>query len=947
MSKAEQDRKFHKPDVIGTSADVRMKGYDQRLKMEADSPFGGLNWRSVGPERQGGRVIDIMSPKNLPGTIYVAYATGGLWRTEDQGNTWTPLFDHESAFALGSLALSDDGQTIWLGTGENNSQRTSYAGTGVFKSTDAGKTWQNMGLPETQRIGKVLIDPRNPQVAYVGAEGHLYSQNPERGVYKTTDGGKTWNQVLPLDKYTGIIDMTMDPRNSEVLYASAWDRDRRAWDFREGGAGSALYKSTNAGKTWFKLGSGFPESHDLGRIGIAQSPSHPDTIYAFIDNQSADTDTMDEDEGAPSGVLTPHRFVMLDEAELLQIPHETVQTFWSRYGVPGLKLNDMLDQVKNKKLTMAQVRQRLSENNPGLFRELQLDEEVYRSDDSGKHWKRTHPMLLGPFGGYYWGRVFVSPVNPDEVYICGVPLLRSLDGGKTWKAVARETHVDYHAYYIDPKNPKFQAVGSDGGVYFSYDSGAHWRHMENMAVGQVATVAVDNKFPFNIFCGLQDNGTLKGSNLYRPGRSDPEQWEEINGGDGAAIAVDPRDDGDVIYTSYQFGAVEGYNQKTRDRWDLTPRPQKGEPALRFNWITPILISPHQGDIIYVASQKLHRSLDKGKTWEDLGGDLTKKSHTDGNVPFDTIKDVSESPFKFGVIYIGCDDGAVKMTMDHGFAWQDISTPAKDVWVTRVVASKWDKGTVYVSQSGYREDDFTPYLWKSTDYGQHWTSMTGNLPPEPINVVREDPNKKDILYVGTDMGVFVSFDGGTVWEALSGAIPHGPVHDLAVQERDKELVAGTHSRSVWVLDLAKVYSLDKDLRAKDLFIFPVDRMTRSANWGYSNPNSGFEGAAPTLKGDIWSSKAGPATLGLKSKDGKVVKEMPINLLKGYNSFAIPLQLAPGVPFVRAKAQPKTFQDVLKDPYEASRGQFLPAGTYTIEIVRGDKTVTASWTLDSPS
>jgi photosystem II stability/assembly factor-like uncharacterized protein len=949
LSKREQDLKYHKPDVIGTDVQARLRSYEHRLQMERDSPFAGIKWRNVGPERQGGRVVEILSPQNKPGTFLVAYATGGLWRSEDEGYTWESLFDHEGAFSIGSVAANKDGTTIWIGTGENNSQRTSYSGIGAYKSIDSGRTWKNMGLCDTHRIGKVVIDPDNENTVYVGALGPLYSEGAARGVYKTTDGGATWKQVLQTDPYTGIIDVVMDPRHHETLYAATWDRDRRAWDFREGGPGTAIYKSKDGGRSWIKLQQGLPNTADLGRIGLAISPSRPDTLYAFVNNQAPYKDTMDEDEFQPSGVLTPHRFLLLNEEQFAQVPRKELERFFSGYLPKSIKLDDVLQKLKDKKMTLDELRAAIEKANPDVFVEDQVLEEVYRSDDGGMHWRRTHPQRLGPHGGYYWGRVFVHPQNPDEVYTAGVIMLKSTDGGRTWAEVVKKAHSDFHVYYIDPRNPRLQAVGTDGGIYFSLDSGGHWRHVENVSVGQFTTIAVDNKTPYNIYGGLQDNGTIKGPSTHKGGEGDPNEWTYVGWGDGSAVAVDPRDDGDVIYTASQFGQHQGQNQKTGDRWRIRPSAPDDQPPLRFNWISPILISPHHPDIIYLGSQKLHRSLDKGKTWEDLSGDLTRNL-PNGNVPFSTIKDISESPFKFGLVYIGADDGTVKVTKDHGATWTDIATPAKNKWVTRLVASKWDKATVYVAQSGYRDDDFQPYLWRSTDYGAHWTSIVGDLPLEPINVVREDPNRKDMLYVGTDMGIFVTTDVGARWLALPGGLPHTPVHDLAIQARDKELVAASHARSVWVLKLDQLYALDKGLQGKELYVYPLETMHRSRSWGYGYPSPETDTAppAPELHGQLWTNKPGKAVIRLIGKDGKVVKEQVQELVRGFNSFAISLQLSPSKRGVAAvKGRPiKTLEDILKDPYESERPGFIAAGTYSVEITVNGLTSKESWTLEPP-
>ncbi|MFI5386568.1 MAG: glycosyl hydrolase [Fimbriimonadales bacterium] len=822
---ADEIAKFHTPKVTGMPASARMAAYEKRLKMESDSPFGQLKWRNVGPEIQSGRVVGIDAPVGQPNVLYIAFATGGLWKSDDYGTTFASIFDGYSSCGIGNFAMTKEGNTIWVGTGENNNQRTSYAGTGVFKSTDAGKTWQYMGLPESQHIGKILIDPRNENTVYVGALGHLYSQNPERGVYKTTDGGKTWQWVLKLDDQTGIIDMAMDPRNSDVIYATAMDRDRRAWDFRESGPGSGVYRTTDGGKNW-KLIQELPHGEAAGRIGIAISKSNPDRIYVYADNHGENADWLDEDERVPSGTLTVRRFLNLTEEAFVGLDKKAADSFWSRYAPDDLKFEDAVQKVKDKKMTMEQLRDAFAKKTPNAFKPPTVQNELVRSNDGGKTWHRSESGPLGGNSYYYFGNVFINPKDPDDAFGTGTVLVRTRDGGKTWRLAARPVHVDFHAVWYDPADVKHIIVGNDGGAYESRDDGEHWRHLNNMPTGQATTVAVDNKTPYNIFVGLQDNGTMKGPSNYRPGISPLDSWTDVGGGDGAMIAVDPRNDGDIFYTGSQFGAEGGFDSKTKDRWSVTPRGQGN----RYNWVSPIVISTFHPDIVYFGANKLYRSFDQGRHYEAISPDLTKNK-PQGNVPFSTIKDFSESPLKFGVIYVGCDDGNVQVTRDGGVTWTLIPTPQPDKWVSRVVASKYDAATVYCSQSGYREDDWSAYLWKSTDYGKTWTSIVGDLPNETINVVREDPDHKNMLYAGTDLGVFVSFDGGSHWDALQGGLPHVPVHDLVIQSREHDLVIGTHARSAWVLSLDKVYDLTPELRNTDIKLFPVDNMRRDPNWAY--------------------------------------------------------------------------------------------------------------------
>jgi len=796
-----------------------------------------------------------------------------------------------------------------------------------------------MGLPESQHIGKILIDPKDPKVVYVAALGHLYSQNPERGVYKTVDGGKTWQQILKVDDYTGAVDMAMDPRNPNVIYASMWQRDRRSWDFLESGPGSGLYKTTDGGKSWKKQ-TGVPSGDAAGRIGLTICASHPDTVYAFVDNQSEDEDWPDIDEVTPGGRLTARRFMHLNEDTILQIDKAKLTTFLHTY-VRDMDVDDILKQIKDKKMTIEQLHKQLKDAATNVFGP-QTGAELYRTDDAGKTWGRPDRGQFGPFGGYYWGKVWVNPSDANDVYVMGLPLLRSKDGGKSWESVYRRAHVDYHAVWNDPRDPRKVWVGNDGGLYLSYDGGTTMRHLNNLAVGQTTTVAVDDKTPYNIYTGLQDNGTMKGPSSYRPGVSDPELWKEVNGGDGAAIAVDPRNGGDTVYVGYQFGEMNSINAVTGNSYSVRPPFVRGDAPQRFNWISPIIISPSSPDILYVGSQRLYRSFDMGHRYKSISPDLTKNK-PDGNVPYSTIKDISESPLRFGLIYVGCDDGNVQMTQDGGYQWVNVSTPAPDKWVSRVVASKWSEATVYVAQSGYREDDFAPYLWKSTDFGKTWKSIVANLPNETVNVIREDPSKRDVLYVGTDMGVYISFNGGTSWEILQGNLPNTPVHDLVIQPTANDLVIATHARSVWVLPLSKVLSITPDLRKTDLKMESVDDVSSSTTWGYDRKERWDASAprSPRITADFWTKDPGKAFIRIKDKSGKVVKEKAFDAVRGFNTVILELELTPAKPVVKSKIKITKADDAFLDPYLANRATYVPIGEYKLELTVGTKSVNQTW------
>ena len=946
MSKAMERAKFHPTKVKGMSATERMRGWEQRKKLIADSAFGGITWKNVGPEIQSGRVNDIAAPADDPSKLYVAYATGGLYRTEDDGITWTSLFDQESSFGIGAIAVSKDGKTIWVGTGEANSQRTSYAGTGIFKSTDEGKTWQNMGLLESHHISKVVIDPKNPNIVYAAALGHLYSQNEERGVYKTTDGGKTWDLILKVDEFTGCGDIVIDPKNPNVLVAAMYDRDRRAWNFRESGPGSAAYRTEDGGKTWKKI-STLPMGESMGRTCFTICESKPNVLYAMVENPGDDPEWSTQDERIPGGRLTPRRFLLLTEETIQDVDKGQLRTFLNANAPEGTTVDSVLSQIKDGKMTIQSLKALIEKRMPELFKG-DAGDQCYRSDDNGKTWKKTPDGSFGTIGGYYYNKIFVNPKDPDEVYACGLPVLHSKDGGKSWTSVATRAHVDYHAVWFDAKDPKKTWFGNDGGLYLSHDEGKTVRHLNNLSVGQTTTIAVDNRSPYNIYVGLQDNGTMKGPSTYTPGRTDLNAWTAIGGGDGSWVTVDPREDLDLVYTASQFGAHSARQGTPRNGWSARANAGRGEAPLRYNWISPLVLSPFHPDIVYLGAQKLFRSFDKGRGYKAISPDLTK-DRPNGDVPYSTIKDISESPFRFGLIYVGCDDGSVKMTPDGGLHWTDIATPQPDKWVSRIVASKYDEKTVYCAQNGYREDDFTPYLWKSTDYGKTWRSITGNLPAECINVVREDPFNRNMLYAGTDMGVYVTFNGGLIWEALAGGLPSAPVHDLVIQPNAKDLVIATHSRGAWILPLAKVYGLTDEVRNTDLTVFDVDDMTKSSTWGLDPNRPRYDVSPPrnpTVEVPIFTKAPGTGTIRLLDKAGKVVLEKPFTAIRGYNTLSFGLETVPGKPGTVdvTKRQVKNAKEALADPRETERPQYLAPGEYKLEVSIGTAKVTKDWKLD---
>lgn len=757
--KTPQPAKTAMKRITSTEPALRFQWFEQFQNMKAETPLKDMTWRFIGPFDVGGRCTDVEVPIESRLTMYVGSATGGVWKTDNAGVSWAPLTDDLPTLSTGDLAVSEsDPDIVWLGTGEANHFRASIAGIGVYKSTDAGKTWTHMGLTATQTIGRILIHPTNPDVVYVAAVGHEWTYNPERGVYKTTDGGKTWEKVLYINEKIGAIDLVMDPTKPDVLIASMVNRIRLRWsDPTPGGEG--LFKTTDGGKTWKPLTNGLPpEKTKLSRIGLSLCRTKPNVVYAFVDNH------------------TPTRMPEPGERD----SYGRIRTYSDIVGA-----------------------------------------EVYRSDDQGETWRKMSPSdrMFERFGGTYgwvFGQIRVDPNNADVVYLMGLGLYRSSDAGKTWERLGRGVHGDHHGLWIDPNDSNYLINVNDGGAYVSYDYGENWRSFQTgIPVIQFYNVACDMNKPFNVYGSVQDFGTFRGVGVAplippEPGqrfrRPQIVQWERAPGGEGSLIEVDPNDP-NTEYASGYYGRVERSEFKD-GRWtsqEVYPRAPEGEEPYRAQWLAGLLLSPHNPQIVYCGFQYLFRSMNRGDTWERISPDLSyNKPEWQGTlpyaIPYQTITAIAESPFKFGVVYVGTDDGRVYVTKDAGSTWTDITAGLpynKHVW--NMVASKYDPATVYIAQIGREDDDFAPYLFKSTDYGKTWVSIVANIPGGPTNVIREDPKNKDVLYCGTDQGVFVTKDGAKSWNYLGFGLPNAPVWDLKIHPRDNMLVIATNGRGMWVID----------------------------------------------------------------------------------------------------------------------------------------------------
>ena len=738
-----------------TGAD-RQKAFQQQKALAGKSPYKSIQWRNVGPDNISGRVSEVLGVPGNKNIIWASFASGGFWKTEDAGKSWKPLFDNEGTLSVGSFDVSKSNPNIiYLGSGEANIFRASLPGMGVYKSEDGGKSWKHIGLENTSTISRVIIHPSNPNHVYVAASGNEWSNSKERGLYETTDGGKSWKRLIN-DDPNGVIDLVMHPTDPKTMYASTWNRIRLRWSDPTPQDGDFIWKTTDGGKTWNKLTNGLPQTKFTGRVGIALSRSNPNILYVYVDNH------------------TPKREPKAGELDPYGRPIQVIP-----FGV-----------------------------------------QVWRSDDAGQNFAKvsTEDDKLERFAGTYgwvFGQIRVDPTNPEVVYIMGVPIAKSTDGGKTFNMMRPErgserNHGDHHALWIDHTDPNYLINGNDGGVVVSYDGGKNLNNFfDVIPTTQFYNITYDMNTPYNVIGSVQDEGSFMASVKNTFGSKDPsiQQWRDAPGGEGTIHAVDPSNPS-LVYSSTFYGRLTRstvFKDSIASK-NIFPKKADDEEVHRGEWLAYTLLSPHDNKTLYHGFQYLFKSTDQGETWKRISGDLTyndvsRMGRTPYAINHQAITAIDESPITKGVLYVGTDDGRVWVTLNDGGAWTEITKGLPErVHVSRLVASKYDAGTVYITMSDRREDNIKPYLFRSTDHGKTWTALTTDLPASPVNVVREDPRNANILYCGTDLGVYVSKDKGKSWQSIQGNLPATvSVNDLFVHPRDYNLVIGTYGRGVWVLD----------------------------------------------------------------------------------------------------------------------------------------------------
>ena len=911
------------------AADV-IKALEKKDQMAAESLVKNVAFENVGPSVMSGRVTDLAVNPDDPTEFYVAYASGGVWHTQNNGTTFDPVLDSSPTQNVGDIAVDWASGTLWVGTGENNSSRSSYAGIGILKSTDNGKSWANMGLHDSHHIGRILINPENADELVVGVTGHLYSANNERGIYRTVDGGATWTQTLFVDDMSGIIDVQRSPSDFNLMFASSWTKDRKAWNFDGSGNNSAIYKSTDAGKTWSKVsveGSGFPVGDGVGRIGLAIVDEN--VVYAIHDNQfrRPSEEKKKQDRG-----LEKDDFKTMKVDTFLKLENDRLGRFLKSNGFPdkysALNVKQMVREGKAKPIDLARY---LEDANSLLFDTPVIGAEVYKSTDGGKNWSKTHQGYLDGLYysyGYYFGHIYVSPADQDHIYIYGVPILKSKDGGKTFEYIGAENvHADHHALWINPKDPDHLINGNDGGVNISYDDGENWIKNNMPTVGQFYAINVDNEKPYNVYGGLQDNGVWVGPHNVNENKgwhqSGQYAWESIMGGDGMQVAIDSRNS-NIVYTGFQFGNYYRLNRETGENKAFDIKHELGDTPYRFNWQTPILLSPHNQDIVYFGGNKLLRSMNKGDDWKAISEDLTSGGKP-GNVAYGTITTISESEFQFGLIYVGTDDGHVHITENSGGSWSRISNSLpQDLWVSRVIASSHSKDRVYATLNGYRWDDFAAYVYVSDDKGASWRSISSNIPMSPVNVIKEDPANENVLYLGTDNGAYVTFNRGRSWEVFSKGLPNVAFHDLVVQARDKHLLLGTHGRSIFKADIAALQAMSPEINTAPVTLFPIKPVRHSRQWGRSW-NQWFDAFTPSTAVSYFTNTEGQNKMKVFTESGTELFSTELSSDKGFNYADYDLSMTEAA----KKALMK--EDSSLNLRKAQNGKYyLPKGKYKVQI-----------------
>ncbi|MCL4813882.1 MAG: hypothetical protein KJ061_15435 [Vicinamibacteraceae bacterium] len=876
------------PAPTATTKPTRAAAADPQGAPSPEAAIATLKFREIGPAAMGGRVDDFAVVESDPSIVYAGLASGGVWKTINGGTTWTPVFDNETVSTIGDVTVApSDPDVVWVGTGEPNNRQSSSWGNGVYKSTDGGRSWKHMGLAETHTVGRIVIHPRNPDVVYVAAVGRLWGPNKERGLFKTTDGGATWTHVLAISDDTGVVDVAMDHASPDTLYAAAYQRRRTVFGFAGSGPEGGIYKTTDGGATWTKLVKGLPwdsnQRQEIGRIGVNVYRGDTRIVYALVEHA-----------------------------------------------------------------------------NGGIF----------RSDDKGETWQKMSDTNPRPM---YYSKVHIDPRNDQRVWVLGAQMFYSEDAGKTFDSrLVQRIHGDYHALWIDPADSNHMILGSDGGIHWSWDRGRTWDFVNTIAIGQFYEIGLDNRRPYYICGGLQDNNTWCGpSSSMNPRGIANSDWFTIGGGDGFYAQMDP-DDPNIVYAESQDGNVLRRDLRTGESRSIRPQPAEGEAPYRFQWNSPIVISAHDPTTIYYGGNFVFRSPDRGDSWTRISPDLTTgadrntlpimgrvpdrhtRSRHDGVQNWPAITTLSESPRTPDILWAGTDDGRLHVTRDGGRTWKDVFEKVtgvpKGTYVSRVIASRHADGTAYATFDGHRSNDFGIYVYTTTDFGETWKKIVTGLPANngTVNVIREHPQHADLLFAGTEYGAFVSFTRGASWSPLKLNLPTVPVDDIQIHARDNDLVLATHGRSIWILDdITPLAELTGSVLASDLHAFttrPAMQWRTWSNTGSTGHKQFFGANAPTGALIQFYLKAKPAdgeqvTVTVSDAAGKTVRELKADGEAGINRVVWDTRmnspLPPAPPGTGGPGGGGGFGAMA-----AAAGPRVEPGTYTVTIAVAGKQATTT-------
>ena len=1013
------------------------------INQSSDPMLKAFRFRSIGPASMGGRVDDIAVSESDPSVIYVGYAVGGVFKSDNNGTTFTPVFEAYGTASIGDIAIHPaNPDIVYVGTGEANNRQTSTFGDGIYKTTDGGKTFTNIGLKDTQTIARIVIDPKKPETVYVASPGHLFGPNPDRGIFKTTDGGKTWNKIKFIDDDTGFTDIAIDPVNTNILYAASYQRRRSGCCFNGGGPGSAVWKTIDAGKTWTKLtGSGLPPG-TYGRIALDVSRSNPNVVYVQIEagEVGAPQPARGADPNAATETTPPGAAAVTPPGGQPAAPGArggAATAVAGGGGAGGGGGRGGYNWCNNAGPGGGFGRGGAQGGTPPALEAARGG--VFRSDDKGKSWTLVSNCDARPM---YFSQLRVDPSNDKVIYVAGLPVAKSLDGGKTFATLdeaggyGEPGHVDQHAIWVDPKNPKHLMIGNDGGLDISWDQGKTWDFVNTMATALAYWVSADMRHPYFVYVGLQDNGSWGGPSATRTTNGIlNSDWFGIGGGDGFQTAVDPSDF-NVVYTESQDGNTNRYDLRSGRSSSIRPRapgergrggfggqgaqgaraggaqgaegapgapgaqrgaqpgaeqeavtPQQqaggafagrgGAPNVlnasagdvyRFNWNTPIMLSPHNPSIVWLGGNRLFKSYNRGDTWVasadltknvdrntvallSVPGDRTQLSKNDGVVSYSTIISLSESPVMPGVVWAGTDDGNVQVSRDSGATFTEVGKampglPANHrYWISRIETSHFDPATAYVSVDGHRNDDLKPYLFVTHDYGKAWQSIAGNLPAwGNIQVVREDPKNKDLLYVGTEFGLYVSLDGGKQWQRFSNNLPTARVDDILVHPRDNDLIVATHARSLWIADDISPLQQMASVGSQEAVLFDIrpaiaylsDRQRGQQTGG----QKAFAGENPprgtTISYYLKSASTGDVKITIADATGRTIRTIDGTKDQGINR--VNWNLSPQPPAGRGGAG-------FAGGFGGGRGGFgtVDPGTYIVTLSVNGKTMTKPVTV----